>query len=276
MAGEFGDPDEGESRLTGTRPVGPECGSGRQEPAVELREGGQGQEVALSGMKPSEEGVEERLANGGASDSHTSTGPPSGPRAAGHHGGNPGGANGRIFPLIDAKGDAARQDRAGEGGMEEGQGRQGEVARQEEAKLRALQGEMARCQVEQSLDGMRGEEAGGGEQRVTAEGKERRRKEERAGELTGDDFELHDEGMVGGGVGLDQGWEAFLPRGSLRVLLVEDDDSTRHVVAALLRNCGYEGTAASPYQLPASTYQLPAALLTMHGSIVLVTVLHCL
>jgi pseudo-response regulator 7 len=36
-------------------------------------------------------------------------------------------------------------------------------------------------------------------------------------------------------------WERFLPRRSLKVLLVENDDSTRHVVSALLRNCGYEG-----------------------------------
>lgn len=36
-------------------------------------------------------------------------------------------------------------------------------------------------------------------------------------------------------------WEKFLPRRSLKVLLVENDDSTRHVVSALLRNCGYEG-----------------------------------
>ncbi|KAF7811446.1 two-component response regulator-like APRR7 isoform X1 [Senna tora] len=36
-------------------------------------------------------------------------------------------------------------------------------------------------------------------------------------------------------------WERFLPVRSLKVLLVENDDSTRHVVCALLRNCGYEG-----------------------------------
>ena len=36
-------------------------------------------------------------------------------------------------------------------------------------------------------------------------------------------------------------WERFLPFRSLKVLLVENDDSTRHVVSALLRNCGYEG-----------------------------------
>ncbi|KAF3954250.1 hypothetical protein CMV_020388 [Castanea mollissima] len=39
-------------------------------------------------------------------------------------------------------------------------------------------------------------------------------------------------------------WERFLPLRSLKVLLVENDDSTRHVVSALLRNCGYEVTAA--------------------------------
>lgn len=59
------------------------------------------------------------------------------------------------------------------------------------------------------------------------------------GEETGDDFELHEGPMMDGAV--DGGWESFLPRGNLRVLLVEDDDSTRHVVGALLRNCGYEG-----------------------------------
>ncbi|KAM3689041.1 hypothetical protein ACJW30_09G015800 [Castanea mollissima] len=35
-------------------------------------------------------------------------------------------------------------------------------------------------------------------------------------------------------------WERFLHVRSLKVLLVENDDCTRHVVAALLRNCGYE------------------------------------
>lgn len=36
-------------------------------------------------------------------------------------------------------------------------------------------------------------------------------------------------------------WDRFLPTRSLKVLLVENDDSTRHVVSALLRNCCYEG-----------------------------------
>ncbi|KAK1419611.1 hypothetical protein QVD17_28828 [Tagetes erecta] len=40
-------------------------------------------------------------------------------------------------------------------------------------------------------------------------------------------------------------WESFLPLRSLKVLLVENDDSTRHVVSALLRNCGYEVTSVA-------------------------------
>lgn len=36
-------------------------------------------------------------------------------------------------------------------------------------------------------------------------------------------------------------WERFLHITSIKVLLVENDDSTRHVVTALLRNCNYEG-----------------------------------
>jgi pseudo-response regulator 7 len=35
-------------------------------------------------------------------------------------------------------------------------------------------------------------------------------------------------------------WERFLPVKTLRVLLVENDDSTRQVVSALLRKCCYE------------------------------------
>ncbi|KAI5059315.1 hypothetical protein GOP47_0025634 [Adiantum capillus-veneris] len=40
-------------------------------------------------------------------------------------------------------------------------------------------------------------------------------------------------------------WERFLPHQQLHVLLVEDDDATRHIVGALLRNCSYEVTPAS-------------------------------
>ncbi|KAF8683760.1 hypothetical protein HU200_044693 [Digitaria exilis] len=39
-------------------------------------------------------------------------------------------------------------------------------------------------------------------------------------------------------------WERFLPVKTLRVLLVENDDSTRQVVSALLRKCCYEVIAA--------------------------------
>ncbi|GAB2272408.1 Two-component response regulator-like aprr7 [Dionaea muscipula] len=40
-------------------------------------------------------------------------------------------------------------------------------------------------------------------------------------------------------------WERFLHVRSLRVLLVESDGSTRHIVSAVLRNCSYEVVAAS-------------------------------
>lgn len=36
-------------------------------------------------------------------------------------------------------------------------------------------------------------------------------------------------------------WERFLRRMSVRVLLVEGDDSTRHIITALLRKCSYRG-----------------------------------
>ncbi|XP_052205620.1 two-component response regulator-like PRR73 [Diospyros lotus] len=45
--------------------------------------------------------------------------------------------------------------------------------------------------------------------------------------------------------GLTVCWERFLPLRSLKILLVENDDSTRHVVSALLRNCSYEVTAVA-------------------------------
>nr|QEX51320.1 two-component response regulator-like APRR9 isoform X1 [Cymbidium ensifolium] len=40
-------------------------------------------------------------------------------------------------------------------------------------------------------------------------------------------------------------WEKFLLRAPVRVLLVEGDDSTRQIIAALLRKCGYRVTIAS-------------------------------
>lgn len=44
-------------------------------------------------------------------------------------------------------------------------------------------------------------------------------------------------------------WERFLPQRQLQVLLVENDDATRHVVSALLRNCSYEVTSAANGQV---------------------------
>ncbi|XP_057997157.1 two-component response regulator-like APRR9 isoform X3 [Hevea brasiliensis] len=41
-------------------------------------------------------------------------------------------------------------------------------------------------------------------------------------------------------------WEKFLPRMVLRVLLVEADDSTRQIIAALLRKCSYIAVVAVP------------------------------
>ncbi|XP_019437310.1 PREDICTED: two-component response regulator-like APRR5 [Lupinus angustifolius] len=43
-------------------------------------------------------------------------------------------------------------------------------------------------------------------------------------------------------------WEKFLPKMVLRVLLVEADDSTRQIIAALLRKCNYKGCAFAYYK----------------------------
>lgn len=40
-------------------------------------------------------------------------------------------------------------------------------------------------------------------------------------------------------------WERFLQKKTIKVLLVESDDSTRQVVSALLRHCMYEGSFIS-------------------------------
>lgn len=36
-------------------------------------------------------------------------------------------------------------------------------------------------------------------------------------------------------------WERFLPFRTIKVLLVENEDLTRHLVSAVLQNCSYEG-----------------------------------
>eukprot|EP00897_Mesotaenium_endlicherianum_P006083 jgi/Mesen1/5502/ME000277S04710 len=62
-------------------------------------------------------------------------------------------------------------------------------------------------------------------------------------DTTGDDFEVNPGTLMDGGT--DCAVDSFLPHRQMRVLLAEDDDSTRHVVGALLRNCSYEVTPAS-------------------------------
>lgn len=52
---------------------------------------------------------------------------------------------------------------------------------------------------------------------------------------------MKDDGGGGDGSGAMVRWERFLPRVVLRVLLVEADDSTRQIIAALLRKCSYRG-----------------------------------
>ncbi|XP_058087379.1 two-component response regulator-like APRR3 isoform X1 [Magnolia sinica] len=66
----------------------------------------------------------------------------------------------------------------------------------------------------------------------------------------GDSASARNRGESSGGTGEEGGekmirWERFLPRRCLRVLLVECDDSTRHIVAALLRKCSYQVAAVA-------------------------------
>lgn len=69
--------------------------------------------------------------------------------------------------------------------------------------------------------------------------------------LSSEDMEMKSESekqrsteMKGGGdssSGVVMRWEKLLPGMNMRVLLVEADDSTRHIIAALLRKCSYRG-----------------------------------
>ncbi|RRT75762.1 hypothetical protein B296_00025100 [Ensete ventricosum] len=55
-------------------------------------------------------------------------------------------------------------------------------------------------------------------------------------------------------------WERFLPRVPVRVLLVEGDDSTRQIIAALLRKCNYrvqDGMAVQCTPLRVIPFPLP-------------------
>ncbi|MQM02496.1 hypothetical protein Taro_035266 [Colocasia esculenta] len=68
--------------------------------------------------------------------------------------------------------------------------------------------------------------------------------------ISGGTEEMEREEGTGEKAGEDQGgrvvrWERFLPRMCLRVLLVEADDSTRQIIAALLRKCSYRVAAAA-------------------------------
>ncbi|XP_060203997.1 two-component response regulator-like APRR5 [Lycium barbarum] len=69
-----------------------------------------------------------------------------------------------------------------------------------------------------------------------------------------DDMELQIETEAGGNMNKNKEtetsssivrWERFLPKMVFRVLLVESDDSTRQIVAALLRKCSYRVAAVS-------------------------------
>lgn len=62
--------------------------------------------------------------------------------------------------------------------------------------------------------------------------------------------EKEDSGGSGSKAGEFKGlmrWEKFLPKMVLRVLLVEADDSTRQIIAALLRKCSYKGNTTFFY-----------------------------
>ena len=53
--------------------------------------------------------------------------------------------------------------------------------------------------------------------------------------------EEEESGGAGGELNGLMRWEKFLPKMILSVLLVEADDSTRQIIAALLRKCSYKG-----------------------------------
>ncbi|CAL1366529.1 unnamed protein product [Linum trigynum] len=81
--------------------------------------------------------------------------------------------------------------------------------------------------------------------------KRRRKKQQQQQMMNGENsMNEVDDGGGGGGEsrsnnGLMVRWERLLPRMVLRVLLVESDDSTRQIIAALLRKCSYRVAAVS-------------------------------
>ncbi|GMN39063.1 hypothetical protein TIFTF001_008298 [Ficus carica] len=66
-------------------------------------------------------------------------------------------------------------------------------------------------------------------------------------------------------------WERFLHLRSLKFLLVENDDSTRHIVTALLRNCSYEGIGLLCKIMSHRTRKnVPVIMMSSHDSMGLV------
>lgn len=57
---------------------------------------------------------------------------------------------------------------------------------------------------------------------------------------SGTTMKMKKDGCGSSGAGMMR-WEKFLPRMTMRVLLVEADDSTRQIISALLRKCSYKG-----------------------------------
>nr|XP_043631673.1 two-component response regulator-like APRR7 isoform X2 [Erigeron canadensis] len=66
-------------------------------------------------------------------------------------------------------------------------------------------------------------------------------------------------------------WEKFLHVRSIKVLLVENDDCTRHIVTALLRNCNYEGVGLLCKIMNHKTRKnVPVIMMSSHDSMGLV------
>ncbi|XP_074571848.1 two-component response regulator-like PRR95 isoform X2 [Curcuma longa] len=74
-------------------------------------------------------------------------------------------------------------------------------------------------------------------------GEERQKEAEEEAVVESGDVEEEEERM--GEKGEELRWVKLLPRMPVRVLLVEGDDSTRQIIAALLRKCSYRVVAAS-------------------------------
>lgn len=68
-------------------------------------------------------------------------------------------------------------------------------------------------------------------------------------------------------------WERFIQKKTIKVLLVESDDSTRQVVSALLRHCMYEGLSLlSSFYLLTSVYLFICLPFSQHIFLLLLTI----